>query len=362
MTISEQQAVPVAQLQTLQDWLREPDHAEHFGTSQLVEWINRRPTHIVPAVLASLAASSLHDMQITPELSHPCKSGEGAGEAFLDQLRRVNLARYEAWVEGADAGIMFDALELGGEVGELLNVVKKLEREERGWRGSRANPADFDDECADVMICLDKLARRRNVDLAAATIAKFNATSEKVGLPHRLTPSPAIPEGNSGDGVHPDDRAVDLFSARMKTKLAMAREKGRGGWDDPEQCSVAYLQQLLHEHIVKGDPVDVANFCMMLSHYDATTTLATVAAANDEAVARKWFPHLCWAGEPMHEGQFREPWPMDEERTALAKVIFDGWYEGNEDWDSPHNDHLQTRAYFAADAAIRLLPQGGGKA
>ena len=109
-----------------------------------------------------------------------------SAEPFLAQLRRVNLARYEAWVEGADAGIMFDALELGGEVGELLNVVKKLEREERGWRGSRAASKDFADECADVLICLDKLARRGNVDLTAVTISKFNATSEKVGLPHRL--------------------------------------------------------------------------------------------------------------------------------------------------------------------------------
>lgn len=108
-------------------------------------------------------------------------------ERFLDQLRRVNAERYEAWSEGSDAGIMFDAIELGGEVGELLNVAKKLEREERGWRGSRAAPADFADECADVLICLDKLARRRGVDLAAATVRKFNATSEKVGLPHRLT-------------------------------------------------------------------------------------------------------------------------------------------------------------------------------
>ena len=106
---------------------------------------------------------------------------------FLHQLRRVNTERYEAWVEGADAGIMFDALELGGEVGELLNVVKKLEREERGWRGSRSDPADFADECADVLICLDKLARRRGVDLIAATTAKFNATSDKVGLPYKLS-------------------------------------------------------------------------------------------------------------------------------------------------------------------------------
>lgn len=152
-------------------------------------------------------------------------------EDFLDQLRRVNTERYTAWVgemplmlcehcgrsindaqsagstecnapfdrqphsftrehgylkASSDAGIMFDALELGGEVGELLNVVKKLEREDRGWRGSRANPVDFEDECADVLICLDKLARRRGVDLAAVTVRKFNATSDKVGLPHKL--------------------------------------------------------------------------------------------------------------------------------------------------------------------------------
>jgi NTP pyrophosphatase (non-canonical NTP hydrolase) len=107
-------------------------------------------------------------------------------EGFLTQLRRVNTERYFAWTEGADAGIMFDALELGGEVGELLNVVTKLDREQRGWRGARADPADFADECADVLICLDKLARRLDVDLEAVTIAKFNATSDKVGLPHRL--------------------------------------------------------------------------------------------------------------------------------------------------------------------------------
>ncbi|KQM36051.1 MazG-like family protein [Sphingomonas sp. Leaf10] len=110
-----------------------------------------------------------------------------AAEDFLTQLRRINTDRYRAWVGDAqDAGILFDAAELGGEVGELLNVVKKLEREDRGWRGSRAAPGDFADECADVLICLDKLARRKGVDLAAATVAKFNATSAKVDLPHRL--------------------------------------------------------------------------------------------------------------------------------------------------------------------------------
>jgi NTP pyrophosphatase (non-canonical NTP hydrolase) len=121
-------------------------------------------------------------------------------ESFLSQLRRVNTDRYHAWVgDGQDAGILFDAAELGGEVGELLNVVKKLEREERGWRGSRAAPQDFADECADVLICLDKLSRRRGVDLEAATVAKFNATSDKVGLPHKLV-SACKAAGDTGPG------------------------------------------------------------------------------------------------------------------------------------------------------------------
>lgn len=33
-----------------------------------------------------LAATSLHDMQITPSLSHPCKSGEGAGFVIAEDL------------------------------------------------------------------------------------------------------------------------------------------------------------------------------------------------------------------------------------------------------------------------------------
>ncbi|MEB2511275.1 hypothetical protein SB379_19910 [Burkholderia multivorans] len=63
---------------------------------------------------------------------------------------------------------------------------------------------------------------------------------------------------------HPDDVAVDSFAAVMKHKLALAREKGRGGW---ETCSPADLSRMLREHVEKGDPRDVANFCMMLWHH-----------------------------------------------------------------------------------------------
>lgn len=60
---------------------------------------------------------------------------------------------------------------------------------------------------------------------------------------------------------HPDDLAIDRFAAAMKAKMAKKRADGRGGW---ESCPIADLRQMLYEHLNKGDPVDVANFCMML--------------------------------------------------------------------------------------------------
>mgnify|MGYP000629703460 CR=1 FL=1 len=64
--------------------------------------------------------------------------------------------------------------------------------------------------------------------------------------------------------VHPDDLAVDAFAAAMKAKLAEARAKGRGGWNGDEPGMQQRLSNMLRDHIEKGDPRDVANFCMFL--------------------------------------------------------------------------------------------------
>lgn len=105
---------------------------------------------------------------------------------FLHKLRMINSARLQAWEGDQKADALFHATELGGEVGEVLNVAKKLHREAMGWRGSRATVDDLADEIGDVLICLDKLAMQYGIDLADATTRKFNATSDKVGLPQRL--------------------------------------------------------------------------------------------------------------------------------------------------------------------------------
>ena len=61
--------------------------------------------------------------------------------------------------------------------------------------------------------------------------------------------------------VHTDDMAVDRFAAMMKDKLALARAKGRGGW---ETCQEEELLEMLHDHTLKGDMRDVANIAMMI--------------------------------------------------------------------------------------------------
>lgn len=59
-----------------------------------------------------------------------------------------------------------------------------------------------------------------------------------------------------------DEVALRIFSAQMIAKLRKKAAQGRGGW---QTCSQEDLTRMLREHVEKGDPVDVANFCMMLA-------------------------------------------------------------------------------------------------
>jgi len=122
------------------------------------------------------------------------------GAAILDDgvlitveqiLDRLNAAAME------DVSLLFRGVELGGEAGEALNVIKKLERERLGWRGSRATPEQLAEELADVVICADLIAMQPDlgIDLGAAVVAKFNATSEARGLKTRIAAPPPPPAG-----------------------------------------------------------------------------------------------------------------------------------------------------------------------
>lgn len=119
------------------------------------------------------------------------------------------------------------------------------------------------------------------------------AAAELVFAPDTIMASHATQQAEPV-ALHPDDAAVDRFAQAMKDKLALARAKGRSGWDDPNKCSVEFLAELLCGHLGKGNAgtfEDIANFAMMLHQRDADPTILAAAlnemryAAHPPAVA-----------------------------------------------------------------------------
>lgn len=105
------------------------------------------------------------------------------------------------------------ATALAGEVGEVCDVVKKLNRAAVGRPGANDPPQEIllkelGNEIADVLTYANLLAQRYGVDVAEATARKFNAVSLREGFPERLeleldidltpepepTPDPSTPE------------------------------------------------------------------------------------------------------------------------------------------------------------------------
>src|SRR5215831_12881376 len=115
-------------------------------------------------------------------------------------LRRANLSRCNRWhKDGIDSWSESDwAVALGGEVGELLNKIKKLNRlrdelpnrdNSAPWKDNRDRDtivAECAEEIADIQLYLDLLAQRLGIDLESAVIQKFNKVSQNNGFPERL--------------------------------------------------------------------------------------------------------------------------------------------------------------------------------
>lgn len=105
---------------------------------------------------------------------------------LLKQLRIANVTRSKEWANGADIPISFHFIELAGEAGEVCNAGKKMMRHELGMAGGVSDIDNLTEELADVMICVDLIAMRYDIDLEKAIRAKFNKTSEKNGLSVKL--------------------------------------------------------------------------------------------------------------------------------------------------------------------------------
>ena len=104
----------------------------------------------------------------------------------LMKLREANILRQNEWQKGESVDLSFRGNELAGETGEACNVIKKLERERLGYVGSRATVEDLADELADIIICVDLVAEKLNIDLSKSIVNKFNKTSQKYNLMVKL--------------------------------------------------------------------------------------------------------------------------------------------------------------------------------
>jgi NTP pyrophosphatase (non-canonical NTP hydrolase) len=111
---------------------------------------------------------------------------------FMTRLRVENASRGRRW---HPSGLVSWSLSdwftaLAGEVGELGNVVKKMNRFRDGLTGNKESIAELTamlpKECADILIYLELFSQVADFDLVEATTQKFNEVSIRNGFPERL--------------------------------------------------------------------------------------------------------------------------------------------------------------------------------
>jgi hypothetical protein len=183
-----------------------------------------------------------------------------------------------------------------------------------------------------------------------------------------LAASPAAPSQpvEAGEVFDTDFLCVDSFAEAMKQKLLAARLKGRSGWQD---CDPEDLSRMLREHVEKGDPRDVANFCMFLWHLNqpiaaqpAKPIVAWYIDRLDQACTRKDV-----ADEHAAKGAKITPLVtapsavvLDGERAALPRYAewlhlrtHGEWSDGVPVWSRDHTGRMND--FTAATAVIEEL-------
>jgi hypothetical protein len=181
----------------------------------------------------------------------------------------------------------------GGEIAWLdsdhsqIHDAEEVERLEQAYRDTGSEPDgftrsgfvkrwEFVTACFTEQGCKDYLdANGHNLRNPRIYVHSGYRNAEWIKLREWLTAVPAPAES------HPDDVAVDNFAAAMKAKMAKQRAKGYGGWDDPSDCAADFLRERLAHHIIKGDPVDVGNFAMMLFNRGESTAPVCTCPSGD---------------------------------------------------------------------------------
>ncbi len=170
-----------------------PSSRSHLAASVLSRIASTKLTSEISGELVANDIEGTHDAMILE--ARAAIIAEHAPQQHvgltISALQRAHIERQEGWCPDQKPDLSFRGNELGGECGEAQNVIKKLERERHGWRGSRDTIEHLGEELADVIHCAVLCAITAGIDIEQAVIAKFNSTSEKNNLSHRITaPAP----------------------------------------------------------------------------------------------------------------------------------------------------------------------------
>lgn len=110
----------------------------------------------------------------------------------ISRIAAVSLLRCNRWhPNGINSWSMSDwAVAFAGEVGELCNVVKKINRVRDGMPGNKESSNELRSmlvaEVADCYLYLDLFAQAADINLYEAIRDKFNAVSARLNFPERL--------------------------------------------------------------------------------------------------------------------------------------------------------------------------------
>lgn len=114
----------------------------------------------------------------------------------FNTFRKANVIRCNGWhPNGIKSWSNSDwIVAIVGELGELASLIKMRNRERDSLPGNKFKPTDqqIRDEAADVFTYLDLFCAANDIDLAEAVARKFNAVSERVGLPDRIDSKTAV--------------------------------------------------------------------------------------------------------------------------------------------------------------------------
>ena len=80
-----------------------------------------------------------------------------------------------------------------------------------------------------------------------------------------------------------DEVLVEAAASMMRHKLAKARDKGRGGWWNPKECTAKGLREAMEQHTEKGDPVDVMNLAAMVAVREMLDTPNDIAQGREHS-------------------------------------------------------------------------------